>query len=191
MKNLFIMLTILPTVVFASLNSTCEEYTKSRIDTFKITKSINEGNVLHFSVAIDEASCGVKKTSNVVSPYWIMGHKKNRGKGTSCEEMTKKEVSRFLGYNSKSEANQKMAKIIDSQTIELKIPNLAGLGDKMGDNTTFSDIVTIKLSKTAQGCRSDVSGVRNSRDINFDQIDFKLSMFSLKKVSILKNGSEI
>lgn len=191
MKKLVLILLAIPTMALATLGPSCNEYTQNRINAFKISKSLNEKNVLHFSVGIDNVNCELISEIPVVKAYWVMGEDKSKSGKTSCEAMTKKEISKFLGYNDQKDMDLNMGRRIDAQTLELEIPNLEDLGEKMGDNISFSKIVTIKLEEKDGVCKTVTTGVRNSQDIEFDQINFNISFFMLKKVTILKSNKPI
>jgi hypothetical protein len=191
MKKYLFLIAAIPSLVYGGLNSTCDEYTKNRINAFKISKSVNKKNVLHFSVAVDMKNCVLSSNNPVVKAYWVMGEKRMKDRSTSCEAMTKKEIPKFLGFKNQAAVDLKMSKKIDNKTIELEIPNLENLGEKMGKNTTFSRIVTVNLINSNGVCNAVTTGVRNSHDIVFDQIDFKISFLSLKKVTITRDGKSI
>jgi hypothetical protein len=191
MKKLALILLAIPTMALATLDSSCNEYTQNRTNAFKISKSLNKKNILYFSVGIDEKNCEFSSEDPVVKAYWLMGEDRTKSGITSCEAMTQSEIPKFLGYKNQANVDLNMGRRVDGQILELEIPNLENLGEKMGDKVNFSKIVTIELEQKDGICNAVTTGVRNSQDIEFDQINFKISFFMLKKVTILKNNKPI
>lgn len=192
MKKLLLVSGILlsSSITLASNHSSCSSFKSESLNSFKITKSKKEKNVLYFATKINAESCEFEADVSI-SPYWVMGHKTDRGTPT-CEDITNSEISNFLGYSSRSQMKNEIARYIDENTVEVKIPKLVELGKEFDGKPEIDDVLTLKAEKSSSGqCEIKSYSVVNDRDVQFDQLHISISWFSISNVKLMLSGNKI
>lgn len=144
-------------------------------DAVKIKKE--NKNVLHIALRLDQKTCTVKSGEPMVM-YWSLGERTQRGV-TPCQAVSSYEY-RLMGLRPSN------ATKLNSHQVSIYYPKIAEIAQDF--NHKADESFEIESYSTAQGCMLDTTFRINEQDVLFDELQLKMSIFSLKGIDLLLKG---
>lgn len=184
MKKIIFLFFLIILISHAIGSESCDQFNHESLKMLRVTKTYNQLNELHFNLKINP-DCTFQNTETPMVVFWSLAKRR----GAPCEAPLLKEIRDIIGFNDKEDMDLRIAEYINPNEINVYMPSLNMLVNKVGSNDIIDNNLRVLIHKTNGVCELKTTAIINNAEVNITRIHSIIRLLRIKKIELFDKNN--